>query len=288
MATRAVVCSALSLALLTACSTPSHDVSSPATTTTAVTMGTGATTTAPAGVVTTAAPPAVLPTTTEALCAQQSWPRPLPQVAGMDFSQVSMGALACLNNLRGLAPDGHDVGNDPANAAGQWIITTMAPPAGTPVGRDDTVTVQLAPTDITATAFHPCDWVTEGEASKIFGWQSLAATPVGDHAGSVSQSCQYNGGGDGHMVTSELMLPGAFAVDPQGELDMLKSIGPGADVAGLSGPAYCAAAHEGNGASTLIVLLSGGRAFRVYGWGSTPSCDQLTQFARTATGRIPA
>ncbi len=206
----------------------------------------------------------------------------------MDLDQASSGALSCLNNLRSLAPDGHDVGNDTANAAHNWIITAIAPAAGTPVGRDDIVTVALAPEDVTATAFRPCDWVSADQAATIFGWPSVTTTPVGDHPGSVSQSCQYDGGGNGQMVTSDLMLPGSFAVDAQGELDLVKGDGPGADVSGLSGPAYCATSRGGRGSSMLIVLLSGGRAYQVFGWDGGQSCDQLKQFAHAALQRVPA
>jgi len=193
----------------------------------------------------------------------------------------------CLNNVRAIAPDGHDVAQTKGPNIGSWTIATINPPAGTPVGRDETVTLSLAPEDVTVTALHPCDWVTDAEAARIIGAPSATGTPNGDQPGSVDQSCNYEIGGS--LVTSELMLPGSFAVDAASELELVKGDGPGNDVTGLPGNAYCATSnHDGKTASMLIVLLSRGRAYRVFGWSSDESCDTLKQFAQIAVGRIPA
>ena len=218
------------------------------------------------------------PTSQEQACAAQSWPRPLPQVAGLSFDDLYAGALGCWNDVRGLAPDGHDV-TLVKGPSGVWKISGIRPPPGTMLGRDDTVTVTLIPDDDMKPVIWPCDWVSVAEAKAILGVSSIETLPIGDTAGSVTPTCDYQGPGN-QLITSELMLPGSFAIDPESELDLMKS-GGGEPVFGLRGSeAHCAK-------SQLLVLLSGGRAYQVMGWGAQ-SCEQLKAFAQAALGRIPA
>jgi hypothetical protein len=241
--------------------------------------------TTPTPSATTSAPRTVAagaPTTSEELCNAQAWPRPLPQVVGLVLGQATSGALICFDNVRALAPGGHDVMND-KGPTGPWRITAISPAGGTPVGKADQVTLELAPEDPTAPpAFRPCDWVTTTEAANFLGVQSVSAWPVGDEAGSVSQSCDYSSGSD--FVTSDLQLPGSYAVDARSEFGMAMAAGSGIDVSGLPGPAYCGTPKgaSGKGSAALTVLLSGDRIYRAFG----APCDTLKKFAQTAIPRI--
>lgn len=233
--------------------------------------------------VSTAPPVAALPTSVEQLCNAPMWPRPLPPVVGLDFDQAAKGALMCFDGIRAIAPDGHDVMNDKGPPR-SWSITAISPTSGTPVGKSDQVTLQLAPEEVSAApAFRPCDWVTTSEAARLLGVQSVSALPVGDQAGSVDQSCAYNSGND--LVTSELKLPGSFAVDARSEFSIAVAAGKGSQVSGLPGLGYCGTSKAGNGKDTsmLSVLLNEDRIYQVMGG---PSCDTLTQFARTALFRM--
>jgi hypothetical protein len=223
------------------------------------------------------------PTSVEQLCSAPMWPRPLPPVVGLDFDQAAKGALMCFDGIRAIAPDGHDVMNDKGSPR-SWSITAISPTSGTPVGKSDQVTLQLAPEDVSAApAFRPCDWVTTSEAARLLAVQSVSALPVGDQAGSVDQSCAYNSGND--LVTSELKLPGSFAVDARSEFSITVAAGKGSPVSGLPGPSYCGTSKAGNGKDTsmLSVLLNDHRIYQVMGG---PSCDTLKQFAQTALFRM--
>lgn len=222
------------------------------------------------------------PTTSEQLCNAQAWPRPLPQVVGLVFSQATSGALICFDNVAAMAPDGHNVMSD-RGPTGPWRITATSPASGTPVGRADQVTLQLAPEDpTTPPAFRPCDWVTTTEAADFLGVQAVSASPVGDQAGSVSQSCDYSS--ESHFVTSGLQLPGSYAVDARSEFGMAVALGNGSDLSGLPGPAYCGAPKGamGKDSAALTVLLSDDRIYRAFG----APCDTLKKFAQKAISRI--
>ena len=223
------------------------------------------------------------PTTVQQVCDAQSWPRPVPQVAGAIFDDASTGALACWDNVKAIAPDGHDVANGPAND-GAYRITSVSPAPGTPIGHSDVVTLHVVPVDVTASpAFHPCDWVTEDQAAKFLGVSSTSATPAGDESGSAEPFCSYRS--DSHFVTSQLSLPASFPVDAQTELNMLVA-DHGSEVTGLPGGAYCATRQsDGKTSTTLQVILGGNRLYQALGWHGE-SCDTLKQFAQTAIPRI--
>jgi hypothetical protein len=137
------------------------------------------------------------------LCDAQTWPRAVPDVVGQHLSQTTnIGALACWDNIRGVAPDGHDPINNPARPGDVgYRITALSPSPGTPVGRHDLVTVQLADADTNAPpAFRPCDWVTTDEAAGILGGP-ITTRSWGDDAGSVDMSCSYSLGPGGRRDT---------------------------------------------------------------------------------------
>jgi len=136
----------------------------------------------------------------------QSWPRPVPQVKGAIFDRAATGALACWDNLKAIAPDGHDVANGPAGD-GTYRITSVSPAPGTPVGHSDVVTLHVVPVDVTGSpALHPCDWITPAEAEKSLGDSSASTVPADDQSGATSPFCTYNTGS--HFFTSQLYLPG--------------------------------------------------------------------------------
>jgi hypothetical protein len=230
------------------------------------------------------------PTTMEQLCDTQTWPRPLPDVVGRVLYQVTReGALGCWDNLRGVAPDGHDPIKNP-NYPGEktYRITALTPPPGTLVGRYDLVTVQLAEVDSTAPpASRPCDWVTSSEAAAILGWP-VSTKPYGDESGSVDMGCFYDQPSDmGVGVQSDLRVPGAFPVDAASQFAIATTSNNTTNIDGLGVKAVCVVEPRTTPPSTtLLVLLNGDRLFRVTE--GYASCDTLKQFAQTAIGRIGA
>ncbi|MFC0438744.1 hypothetical protein [Kutzneria buriramensis] len=76
-------------------------------------------------------------------CTGLKWPQPVPAgLVGANLSDAS-NALMCFT-VSAIAPDGHDVMNDPANQAGQWVVTSVNPPAGTAVAANTTITMHVA------------------------------------------------------------------------------------------------------------------------------------------------
>ena len=224
------------------------------------------------------------PTTGQQVCDAQAWPRPVPQVVGIIFDDAVTGSLSCWDNLKAITPDGHNVFNGAAK--GTYQITDVSPAAGTPIARNDWVTLHIVPVDLPSAppAFHPCDWVTVAEAAKFLGDPSATTDPVGNESGSAAPYCAYNSGA--HFVTSGLRLPASFPVDARTELDMTIAGGHGSDVSGLSDRAYCATtASGGKQSTTLLVLLSGNRLYQALGWDGE-SCEILKQFAQVAIPRV--
>jgi hypothetical protein len=137
-------------------------------------------------------------------------------------------------------------------------------------------------------AFQPCDWVSVAEASEILGKQ-LYPTPSDDHAGSNDPRCFYAVTGDqtGLGISSELLLPGASAVDADTRLANAAAAPGATTVDGLGINAVCV--YEPNvtpPSTTVVVLLDGGRVYR-----STAAyeyCDTVERFARAAINRITA
>jgi hypothetical protein len=65
---------------------------------------------------------------------------PMPATIGWSLMHLSNDTLlSCFDNVTATAPDGHDAINDPVNAAFTWKITSMIPPAGTMVMRDQQI-----------------------------------------------------------------------------------------------------------------------------------------------------
>ncbi|MRH93344.1 hypothetical protein GFY24_39025 [Nocardia sp. SYP-A9097] len=73
--------------------------------------------------------------TTDQLCAQQEWPRPVPGGAeGKVAMQLIFGAFSCFDKVSALAPDGHDIMND-SSGVSDWRIVDVSPISGTKIAR---------------------------------------------------------------------------------------------------------------------------------------------------------
>ena len=216
------------------------------------------------------------PVTLEQEC-NTSWPKPVPDVTGRLMDQALNGSLFCFN-VATAAVGGRDILHAIATPATDYRISGVSPPAGTSVDLGAPINVALDPLDPSAPpAFRPCDWVTASDATRFMGTPSVTATPHGDLAGSIDQTCDY--AAPGHLVISELMLAGSVPVDPRATFEMTIANGHGSDVAGLPARGYC----TGNTViPVLVVLLPGDRLYEA----ADDSCDVLRQFAQAAIARI--
>jgi hypothetical protein len=227
------------------------------------------------------------PTSVQQVCDAQSWPRPVPAVVGLILDDVDVGSLGCWDNIREIAPDGHDAYNNSTrdDVRTTYRITDISPSPGTPIGRNDWVTLHVVPVNLLTApaAFHPCDWVTAAEAARFLGDPSATTNPTDDESGATSPFCTYSTGS--HFVTSQLHLPASFPVDARTAFNMWGADGEGSDVEGLPGPARCTSVQRDTGPlRTLLVLLSGDRTYAADAL--NVSCDTLRQFAEAAIPRI--
>lgn len=233
------------------------------------------------------------PTTLEALCDAQEWPRPVPDVVGLMYEPYSRripagssaGALGCFNNLRGITADGADARK--AAAAGWDTITEVSPPPGTLVARDEPITLHVAPMDYDAPkSFAPCDWVTKAEVADIFGFTGDVVTDGYVPTGSVEPNCTYRDPGR-TAVVSRLQVAGAFPVDAAADYALYPKDHTTA-IGGLGLAARCVTdlpGSQGGRYTQVTVLLDGNRLFEAQGF-NPGDCDQLARFAKTAIGRI--
>jgi hypothetical protein len=132
-----------------------------------------------------------------------------------------------------------------------------------------------------------CDWVTTQEATDILG-KPVTLEPTGGTAGPGAPRCFYaaSGAGIGVGISSELLLPGASAVDANTRLADAAAA-PGAQViGGLGIHAVCVYEPQVTPPSTtILVLLDGSRVYRATA--AYEYCDTVEHFARTAVDRIP-
>jgi len=78
-------------------------------------------------------------------CTGLTWPQPIPRdLIGASAKQAIDDALLCFT-VAAIAPDGHDIMTDPANDLTPWVITSVNPAPGTPVGEHDVITIHVAP-----------------------------------------------------------------------------------------------------------------------------------------------
>lgn len=236
----------------------------------------------------TAASPKTGPTTEQQVCNAQSWPRPIPEVVGLVADQAESGALACFDNLKSHTADGDDPLNNGADNSKSYRITAITPPPGAPAKQSDLVTIELVPIDLSSEqpVLKPCDWVSTTDAASILGGGTVTTNPVADEQGSVSPMCSYDSAGT-LAVTSNLHLPGSFAVDAVAEFNSYAADSTSHDVSGLVGRAACLTSKGGNGQdiSSFYVLLPNNRIYSATGYGAQ-SCDTLKQFAQAAVTGI--
>ncbi|MFD7539885.1 hypothetical protein [Streptomyces sp. NPDC059819] len=79
-------------------------------------------------------------------CDAKTWPQHIPDVIGTPLTDVVDGPLLCFNITEAAAPDGHDTLQDPT-ADTDWIITGSEPAAGTPVTKDQPITLTVTGSD---------------------------------------------------------------------------------------------------------------------------------------------
>jgi hypothetical protein len=88
--------------------------------------------------------PAAAAITGEEMCQAMHWPMPLPGTVGYSLIHLSNDSiLSCFDNVVAKAPDGHDAMNDPASQAYTWKVTSMSPPAGSMVPRDQKISLTV-------------------------------------------------------------------------------------------------------------------------------------------------
>jgi hypothetical protein len=212
--TAGIVAAAVSTAGCTKTSsgTPSTTSSARATST----QSASATPSTPTGTSTTAPAAGAAPTTVQERCDAQTWPRPVPDVIGVRLDQAQHGELACWDNIRAVAPDGHDPINNPNGPADvAYRITAVSPRVDTPIGRHDVVTVQLADVDKKVTFWYlrsaPVPALCQHDPGQLRNGQ---LPPQEGHPGHVEIALDYNtgayevafgdltgGAGDAAMVT---------------------------------------------------------------------------------------
>lgn len=117
-------------------------VAPPTTTTLQVTTGF-----APAPLTSTGPPPATsshAQTAGEA-CHALGWLRPAPDLRGKTLLETSGNDLFCFTINDALAPDGHNVADDPMNQAGNWTVVAQEPAPGTLVGETTPIVLHVVP-----------------------------------------------------------------------------------------------------------------------------------------------
>ncbi len=78
-------------------------------------------------------------------CTGLTWPQPIPRdLIGASAKEAMTDALLCFT-VAAIAPDGHDIMTDPANDLTPWVITSVRPASGTPVGEHDVITIHVCP-----------------------------------------------------------------------------------------------------------------------------------------------
>jgi hypothetical protein len=80
------------------------------------------------------------------------WPMPLPPMVGYGIDHIWLRdphnerLNPCFDNMVATAPDGHDVLTETGpNESGLWRVTSMSPPAGTLVTRDQKIVMTVVP-----------------------------------------------------------------------------------------------------------------------------------------------
>jgi hypothetical protein len=84
------------------------------------------------------------------VCNGKPWPLAVPKdVLGLRFDEAGMSdrELSCFNISAAISTvDGHNVANDPANQAANWIVVGVSPAPGAIVDANTPINVQVKPT----------------------------------------------------------------------------------------------------------------------------------------------
>jgi beta-lactam-binding protein with PASTA domain len=115
----------------------------------------------------------------------------MPAVVGLIFDgKYEFGQLACLDGVRAIGPDGKIVyAHGRSSGVGTDRIVAVSPPPGTPIGRHDQVTVNVAPEEynsVPSSGLRPCDWVRTTEASALLGDLPVTTSTLADQKGSTT------------------------------------------------------------------------------------------------------
>ncbi|MEV0090445.1 hypothetical protein [Streptomyces sp. NPDC050738] len=87
--------------------------------------------------------------TTGTVCSNTKWPQRIPDAAGRNLTDVTLGkpgdssALTCFNVTQAVAPDGHNVLDDAGDDVQAWTVKSSTPAAGTTVDEDTPITLRL-------------------------------------------------------------------------------------------------------------------------------------------------
>ncbi|MGV9425997.1 hypothetical protein ACWDO7_17140 [Streptomyces sp. NPDC003656] len=86
--------------------------------------------------------PSYAPDSIHARCLAQHWPQPMPDLKDKRFDPLGK-ALVCFDHLSAMAPDGHNVMDDPADDTTVWTVTSSSPAPGTRVRLSTHIRVNL-------------------------------------------------------------------------------------------------------------------------------------------------
>lgn len=79
-------------------------------------------------------------------CDDLSWPLRLPGTVGRTLDFIFADPiLRCVYVTKAIAPDGHDVMDDQLSQAYRWLIISTSPPAGTPVVKNQLISMTVVP-----------------------------------------------------------------------------------------------------------------------------------------------
>jgi len=79
------------------------------------------------------------------VCHALAWPLPAPDFRGKTILETNDDDLFCFTINEALAPNGHNVADDPMNQAGNWTVVAQEPAPTTPVGETAPIVLHVVP-----------------------------------------------------------------------------------------------------------------------------------------------
>ena len=80
------------------------------------------------------------------VCHALAWPLPAPDFRAQTLLQtITDNYLFCFNIDKAVAPNGHNVADDPMNQAGNWTVVAQEPAPKTPVGETAPIVLHVVP-----------------------------------------------------------------------------------------------------------------------------------------------